>query len=160
MADYVPMTRDAYNRIKADIERMENDEMPRIAEKIAEARAEGDLKENAEYHAQREAQGLLQAKINALRGKLANAHIVDTSNLPKDEVAFGSRIRVRDIVYGDEEEFTLVGAGDENYDVGKILTTSPIGVALMGKKIGDKVEIAVPAGKLHFEILTIEQSEI
>lgn len=158
MPDYVPMTRDAYNRIKADIDRLENDEMPRIAERIAEARAEGDLKENAEYHAQREAQGLLQAKINALRGKLANAHIVDTANLPKDEVVFGSRVKVRDAVYGDEETFTLVGAGDEDYDHGKILTTSPIGVALMGKKIGNKVEIAVPAGKLHFEILEIEQS--
>lgn len=157
MAEYVPMTRDAFNRIKADIERMENVEMPAIAEKIAEARAEGDLKENAEYHAQREAQGMLQAKINQLRGRLANAHIVDTSSLPKDEIGFGSKVRVRDCVYGDEEEFTLVGAGDEDYSQGKILTTSPVGSALIGKKVGDQVEIDVPAGKLHFEVLSIEQ---
>lgn len=156
MADFVPMTRESYNRIKAEIDRMENVEMPLIAEKIADARAEGDLKENAEYHAQRENQGLLQAKINALRGKLANAHIVDVSTLPKDQIVFGSRVKVKDLDYQDEEEYTMVGAGDEDYDTGKILTTSPIGSALMGKKIGDVVEIQVPRGKLRYEILEIE----
>lgn len=159
MADFVPMTRESYNRIKADVERMENVEMPIIAEKIAEARAEGDLKENAEYHAQRENQGMLQAKINALRGKLANAHIVDLSSLPKDQIVFGSRVKVKDLDYQDEEEYTMVGVGDEDYDTGKILTTSPIGSALMGKKIGDVVEIQVPRGKLRYEVLAIESSQ-
>jgi transcription elongation factor GreA len=159
MADYVPMTRESYNRIKADIERMENVEMPLIAEKIADARAEGDLKENAEYHAQRENQGLLQAKINALRAKLANAHIVDVSTLPKDQIVFGSKVKVKDLDYQDEEEYTMVGAGDEDYDTGKILTTSPIGSALIGKKVGDVVEIQVPRGKLRYEVLAIESTQ-
>ncbi len=159
MADYVPMTREAYNRMKADVDRMESIEMPLIAEKIAEARAEGDLKENAEYHAQRENQGMLQAKINAIRAKLANAHIVDVSSLPKNEVVFGARVKVKDLDYQDEEEYTMVGLGDEDYDVGKILTTSPIGAALMGKKVGDKVEIEVPRGKLRYEVLSIEFAE-
>ncbi len=155
MSDYVPMTRDGYNRIKAEIEQLEL-EMPIVAQKIADARAEGDLKENAEYHAQRENQGMLQAKINALKNKLANAFIVDPANQPKDVVAFGATVLVRDLDFGDEEEYTLVGLGDEDYDVGKILTTSPIGSALMGAKVGKKIEIDVPRGKLKYEILGIE----
>ena len=156
MSDYVPMTREGYNRIKAEMEHLEMVEMPLVAQKIADARAEGDLKENAEYHAQRENQGLLQAKINALKNKLANAFVVDPSNQPKDVVAFGATVQVRDLDYGDEEEYTLVGAGDEDYDVGKILTTSPIGSALMGAKVGKKVEIQVPRGTLKYEVLAIE----
>jgi len=155
MTDYVPMTRDAYNRHKEEIDRLENDQMPIIAEKIAEARAEGDLKENAEYHAQREAQGMLQAKINLLRDKLARAEIVDPANLPKDRVAFSATVVVKDLDFDDEEEITLVGAGDEDYDTGKYLTTSPIGQGLMGKKIGEKVEIPVPKGVIRYEILEI-----
>jgi transcription elongation factor GreA len=156
MSDTVPMTREGYNKIKADIERMDSVEMPEITRKIAEARAEGDLKENAEYHAQRENQGLLQAKINELKGKLARASIVDVSQLPKDEVVFGSTVTVKDLDYGDEEQFTLVGAGEDDYDEGKILCTSPIGQGLLGKKVGDVAEVEVPAGLMKFEILKIE----
>jgi transcription elongation factor GreA len=156
MSDYVPMTREGYNRIKAEIDRLENVEMPHIAEKIADARAEGDLKENAEYHAQRENQGLVQAKINALKSKLSNAHIIDMSTLPKDQVAFGATVKVKDLKFGDEEEYTLVGAGDEDYEVGRILSSSPFGTALIGKKVGDKVEIQAPRGILKYEVLAIE----
>lgn len=156
MSETVPMTREGYNKIKADIERMDSVEMPEITRKIAEARAEGDLKENAEYHAQRENQGLLQAKINELKGKLARASIVDVSQLPKDEVVFGSTVTVKDLDYGDEEQFTLVGAGEDNYDEGKILCTSPIGQGLLGKKVGDVAEVEVPAGLMKFEVLKIE----
>ena len=156
MSETVPMTREGYNKIKADIERMDSVEMSEITRKIAEARAEGDLKENAEYHAQRENQGLLQAKINELKGKLARASIVDVSQLPKDEVVFGSTVTVKDLDYGDEEQFTLVGAGEDNYDEGKILCTSPIGQGLLGKKVGDVAEVEVPAGLMKFEVLKIE----
>ncbi len=155
MSDYVPMTREGYNRIKAEIDRLENEEMPRIAEKIADARAEGDLKENAEYHAQRENQGLMQAKINALKAKLSRAHIIDMNALPKDQVAFGARVKLKDLSFGDEEEYTLVGAGDEDYEVGKILSTSPFGSAMMGKKIGEIVEVIAPRGTLRYEVLEI-----
>lgn len=155
MSDYVPMTRDAYNRRKAEVERLESHEAPLIAEKIAAARSEGDLRENAEYHAQREALGLLNAKIAKLKSDLARAAIVDPDKLPRDEVAFGATVTVRDLDYGDEEEFTLVGAGDEDYDAGKFLITSPVGQGLLGKRVGDKVEIAVPRGTLKFEILGI-----
>jgi transcription elongation factor GreA len=156
MVESVPMTREGYNKIKAEINRMENEEMPMIVQKIAEAREEGDLKENAEYHAQRENQGMLMAKINELRDKIARASIIDVSSLPKDEVVFGCTVTVEDVAYGDEEQFTLVGAGDEDYDSGKILVTSPFGQGLVGKKVGETAEVDVPAGKLKFKILKIE----
>ncbi len=156
MADMVPMTKEKYNELRVEIERLENEEMPIIAEKIAEARAEGDLKENAEYHAQRENQGMMQAKINEMKQKVANAYIIDPSKQSKDEVGLLATVTVKDLDYDDEEEFTMVGSGDEDYDQGKILSTSPIGSALMGKKVGEKVEIPVPKGTLKFEVLSIE----
>lgn len=156
MSSRIPMTQAGYSRIKAEIERLENEEMPKIAERIAEARAEGDLKENAEYHGARESQGMLQAKINQMKGKLSMATIIDPTKVPRDEVAFMAKVTVNDLDYDDEEQFTLVGEGDEDYDVGKILCTSPIGSALLGKKVGEKVEIDVPKGTLKFKILKIE----
>jgi transcription elongation factor GreA len=159
MMDYIPMTREAYQRKKAEVDRLEQEEMPKIAERIATARAEGDLKENAEYHAQREAQGLLQAKINQIRTDLSRARIVDTSSIPKDEIAFGATVVVKDLDYGDEEEFTLVGAGDEDYDRGRYLITSPIGQGLLGKRKGERVDIEVPKGTLHYEIVDIRYED-
>ncbi len=159
MTDSVTMTLDAYDRKKAEVQRLENEEMPRIAVKIAEAREEGDLKENAEYHAQREAQGMLQAKINHIKGEMGRATIMDPSKLPKDEVVFGATVLLKDLDYGDEEKITLVGSGDEDYDAGKYLITSPIGQGLLGRKKGDKVSIDVPEGTLKFEILEIRFEE-
>ena len=155
MSELVPMTREAYNRKKAEVERLEHDEVPKIAEKIAAARSEGDLSENAEYHAQREALGMLKAKIGKIKSDLSRASIVDPDKMPRDEVAFGATVTVRDLDYGDEEEFTLVGAGDEDYDAGKYLITSPVGQGLLGKRKGDRVEIQVPRGTLKFEVLDI-----
>src|SRR5262245_38363202 len=103
MEDYVPMTGEGFNKLKADEARMASVEMPGIAEKIAAARSEGDLKENAEYHAQREAQGLLQAKINLLKSKLARAQIIDPATMPRDQVCFGATVTVKDVDFGDEE---------------------------------------------------------
>ena len=119
---------------------MENEQMPLIEKRIAAARAEGDLSENAEYHAQREAQGMLQAKINKIKSELANATIIDPKTIPRDQVALGANVLVKDLDYDDEEEFTLVGLGDEDYDAGKYLITSPVGQGLLAKKIGDKVD--------------------
>jgi len=153
MSSSIPMSRAGYDKIRAELEQMENVEMPLIT-------AEGDLSENAEYHAQRENQGMLQAKIYLLRDKLARANIVDMSKLPKDEVAFGATVLVKDLDFDDQESFTLTGAGEEDYDTGKILCTSPIGEGLIGKKVGDQVKIAVPKGTLKFEILEIKYEEL
>lgn len=155
MSQSVPMTREGYDRLKAEVTRLETEELPVITQRLADARAEGDLKENAEYHAQRENQGMLMAKISQIKSKLAQAEIVDTSTLPKDIVAFGAAVRVKDLEFGDEETFTLVGAGDEDYQTGKILLTSPIGQGLLGKRVGEVAEVNAPAGLLKFEILEI-----
>ena len=98
---------------------------------------------------------MLQAKINLIRDKLARAVMLDPSKMPKDEVAFGATVVLKDLDMDEEEEYTLVGAGEEDYDTGKILITSPIGQGLLGKKKGDKVSIPVPAGTLNYEILDI-----
>jgi transcription elongation factor GreA len=155
MSDTIPMSRSGYEKLMAELKHMEGVDMPKIAERIAEARSAGDLKENAEYHGARESQGMLQAKINMLRDKLSRASIVDTSTLPKGEVVFGVTVVVKDLDFGDNEEFTLVGAGEEDYDCGKILITSPLAQGLVGKKVGDRVEIDVPAGTMKFEIVEI-----
>jgi len=149
------MTRAGYDKLKAELDHLKNVEMPKIADRVGAARSEGDLSENAEYHGAMESQGMLQAKINLLRDKLSRATIVDPAQMPKDEVAFGSTVVVKDLDYDDEEEFTLVGAGEEDYDTGKILATSPLAQGLMGKKVGQKVEIEVPKGTMKFEILAI-----
>jgi transcription elongation factor GreA len=156
MSNLVPMTRERYNEMRAEVDHLESVEMPKIAEKIAEARAEGDLKENAEYQGQRQNQGMMQAKINQLKQQLANAFIIDPSKVPKDEIGLLATVTVMDLDYNDEEVFTLVGSGDENYDQGKILSSSPIGAALIGKKVGDKIEVAVPKGTLKFQVLKID----
>lgn len=156
-----PISREGYDKLKEEIRRLEHDEMPRIAEQIAAARAEGDLSENAEYHGQREAQGLMQAKINQLKSKLAGCYIVDKSTMPKGIVGFGTIVTIKDLSDGSKEKYELVGPGEENYDgdVMKILTSSPIGQGLVGKKIGDKTEVQIPSGMLRMEILEIEESE-
>lgn len=159
MTERNPMTRGGYDKLKAELYDLENEQMPLIEKRIATARAEGDLSENAEYHGARESQGLLQAKINMLRDKLSRAEIIDPKTLPKDQVVFGVTVKVKDLDFGDTEEFTLVGSGDEDYDVGKILVTSPLAQGLLGKKVGDKVEIEVPAGTNRFEILELRFEE-
>lgn len=153
--DRIPMTRDGYERLKADLDRMQNSEMIEVTKRIAAARDLGDLSENAEYHAAREDQGMLQARIDALKDKLGRAFLVEKGNMNNDAVAFGVKVKVKDLDHGDEEVFELVGAGDDDPDQNKILTSSPIGKGLLGKKRGDVAEIQVPMGKLRFEIVDI-----
>jgi transcription elongation factor GreA len=151
----VPMTREGYEKEKARLDQMMNIEMIEVAKRIADARALGDLSENAEYHAAREDQGMLQARIDQLKDKLARAYIVDRSSLPADVVVFGARVRIKDVESGEEEVYDLVGPGEENYEENKILTTSPRGQGLLGKKRGDIAEIKVPRGFLRYEIVDI-----
>lgn len=155
--DRQPITRAGYDKLSAEVKRLEQDEMPQIAEKIAAARAEGDLSENAEYHGQREAQGMLQAKINQLKTKLANCYIVDKADMPKGVVTFGSTVTIKDIDLDEDETYEFVGPGEEDYNgpVMKILTNSPIAQGLMGKKVGEQVEIALPRGSMTVKVVKI-----
>lgn len=152
MVDYVPMTREGFEKLKAELDLLENVKLPEVAQRVANARAEGDLRENAEYHGARETQGQLQGKANELRDRLSRAEIVDPTKLPKGEVVFGCTVRVLDMNEDTEESYTLVGAGDENFDEGKIQVNSPLAQGLLGHKKGDVVKINVPAGLLKLKI--------
>jgi transcription elongation factor GreA len=153
--DRIPMSREGYEKRKSELDRMQGMDMIEVTKRVATARDMGDLSENAEYHAAREDQGMLQARINLLKDELSRAYIVDPNTLPKDTVVFGSRVKVRDLDFDDVEEFHLVGPGQDNPDQNRILSTSPIGQGLLGKKVGEQAEIQVPKGKLHFEVLEI-----
>ena len=155
MVERIPMTRKGYDKLKAELEHLEAVEEPKLAQRVAEARSEGDLSENAEYHGARESQGLLQARIAKLEDELARASIVDPSDLVGDAVVFGARVRIKDLESGEEEVYELVGPGDEDYTQNKILTTSPRAQALLGKKKGDTAEVKAPRGSLHYEIVDI-----
>jgi transcription elongation factor GreA len=155
MSERIPMTRAGYNKLKAELDVLQNEQLPEIEKRIGAARAEGDLSENAEYHGARESQGMLVAKINLLKDKLARAAIMDGAKVPKDQVSFGCTVVVKDLDLGDTEEYTLVGAGDEDYDTGRINIASPLAQGLVGKKVGEQVEIAVPAGVNKLEVLEI-----
>ena len=152
-----PISAEGYNKLREEIRHLEADEMPKLAALIAEARAEGDLRENAEYHGQRENQGRLQAKINQLKNRLANCVIVDRASQPKGVVAFGSIVSLTDLATGKSESYELVGPGEEDYDsdVMKILLSGPLGKALQGKKVGDEVEFATPRGKRKLSVTKI-----
>lgn len=153
-----PISREGFDKIKEEIRKLEEDEKPIIAENIAAARAEGDLGENAEYHGQRENMMHLERRIGTLRIKLANCSIVDKSDMPKGIVNFGSIVTIKDLSDGMEEKYELVGPGEEDYDgeIMKILTSSPIGQGLVGKKVGEQAEVEIPSGTLRMEIVAID----
>jgi transcription elongation factor GreA len=158
--DRIPMTREGYDKLKSELDRLRGVEMLEVTKRVAAAREMGDLSENAEYHAAREDQGILQARVNDLSDRLARAVIVDPSNLPKDTVVFGSKVRVMDLDVDEEETYELVGPGQENPDKGRILSTSPIGQGLIGRKKGETVAIPVPRGTIRFKILEISAANI
>jgi transcription elongation factor GreA len=155
MSDRIPMTRAGYDKVKAELDHLHTVELPKILERLALARSEGDLSENAEYHGAQESRMLMEAKINDLRDKISRAVIVDPSLLSSDEVAFGCTVAVKDLDLDEREEFTLVGMGEEDLDTGKINVSSPLAQGLMGKKVGQTADITVPRGVMRFEILEI-----
>jgi transcription elongation factor GreA len=157
--DRIQMTREGFEKLKAELHRLRDVEMIEITKRVATAREMGDLSENAEYHAAREDQGMLQARVNLLSDKLARAEIVDPNKLPKDIVRLGAKVRVKDLEFDDEEDFFIVGPGEDNPDQNKILANSPIAKGLIGKKKGEVAEIEAPRGVIRFEVLTISFEE-
>ena len=157
--DRQPISEEGYAKLREEIRVLE-ERIPDVREKVAEARAEGDLKENAEYHGQRETLGMLEAKLNQVKSKLAGCKIIDKSKLPKDIITFGSQVTVKNLDDGDVEQYEFVGPGDEDYseEVMKILTNSPLASALMGKKVGDQAEYEAPIGVLRYEVLSFEEA--
>lgn len=156
--DRIPMSKEGYEKLKAQLDKFKNEDMPRIAEQIAEARGEGDLSENAEFDAAVEAQGMLQARINELQNKLSQAFIVDKSTVTTERAAFGLKIRVLDLDFNEEEDYILVGPGEEDPDQDKIPITGPIGQALVGKQVGEQVEVPVPRGVRKLKVVSISHA--
>lgn len=155
----IPMSKEGYDKLKEQLDHFKNVEGPRIATQLAEARAEGDLSENAEFDAAVEAQGMLEARIRDLEGKLASAQIIDVTNIKTDRVVFGCKVTVKDLDFDEQEEYTLVSPGEEDYENNKILATSPVGRGLVGKTVGEIAEIPIPKGILKLEILTIQVAD-
>ncbi|MBD5238391.1 MAG: transcription elongation factor GreA [Bacteroidales bacterium] len=149
------MTKDGYKKKMEEIAQLESVERPRISAAIAEARDKGDLSENAEYDAAKEAQGLLEMKIAQLKDLVANARIIDESKLNTDEVQIMNRVKIKNTANGAIAEYTIVADSEANLKEKKIGTSTPIAQGLLGHKVGDIVEIRVPAGLMKFEVLEI-----
>ncbi|MCM1071836.1 MAG: transcription elongation factor GreA [[Clostridium] fimetarium] len=149
------MTKDGYQKKMQEIAYLESVERPRVSAAIAEARDKGDLSENSEYDAAKEAQGMLEMKIAKLKDLVANARIIDESKLQTDEVAILSRVKMRNAANGMVTEYTIVADSEANLREKKIGVSTPIAKGLLGHKVGDVVEITVPAGVMKFEIQEI-----
>ncbi len=149
------MTEKGYKELLDQITQLESVERPRISAQIAEARDKGDLSENAEYDAAKEAQGLLEMKIAQLKDTVANARIIDESKLNTESIQILNKVKVKDLKNNREMTYTLVSESEANIRQGKLAVNTPIGKALLGKKLGDVVEVTVPSGILHLEILEI-----
>jgi transcription elongation factor GreA len=149
------MTEEGYNKILGEINYMESVERPEISAQIAEARDKGDLSENAEYDAAKDAQGILEGKIAKLKGLLSNARLIDESQVTTDAVQIMNKVKLRDTRTNAVMTYTLVPDSEANLKEAKISISTPIAQGLMGKKVGEKVDITVPSGVRSFEIMEI-----
>jgi len=156
VANFVYLTPERLREIEAEVKVLKTTGRKEMANTIAEARAFGDLSENAEYDAAKDAQGLLELKISKMENLLSRAQIIDASNLPTDEVHILSKVKVKNLNNQKEFEYLLVSPEEANLQQGKIALTSPVGAALMGKKLGEIVNAQVPAGIIKFEVLSID----
>lgn len=149
------LTEKGYQKLKAELEHLRSVERPAISAQIAEARDKGDLSENAEYDAAREAQGLLEMRIAKMETEIASARILDESKIDVNSVQILNRVKLMNHTTGKQVEYTLVAESEANLKEGKLAVSTPIAKALLGKKRGDKVDVTVPAGTLTFEVLDI-----
>ena len=150
-----PVTREGYDTLKKELEQLKRVERSANIRAIEEARAHGDLSENAEYAAAKDRQGFIEGRISELEYKLASADIIDPDNLPKDKVVFGTRVVLENIDTGEDVEYLLVGPDESNVAQGRISITSPLGKALIGKKPGDELTLDAPGGKRSYELVDI-----
>lgn len=149
------LTAEGLEKLKAELAHMISVERPAISKQIGEARDKGDLSENAEYDAAREAQGLLELKISKVQDIVANARVIDESKINTDHIQMLNKVKVKNLTTKAIMEFTLVGESEANIKEGKLAVTTPIGKGLIGKKKGDVVEVNVPSGIIKFEVLEI-----
>ena len=153
--DRTPVTKEGYEALKKELKNLKRVERPQNIKAIEEARAHGDLSENAEFDAAKERQGFIEGRINELGYKLATADIILTENLPKDRAVFGAKVLLENIDSGEEVEYQLVGPDESDIGRGRISVSSPLGKALLGKKPGDEMTLEVPGGKRVYELLEL-----
>jgi transcription elongation factor GreA len=152
----VPMTMEGFQKLEAELHRLKVEERPRIIQQISDAREHGDLSENAEYHAAKEAQGLNEAKVAELEDKLSRAEVIDPSKLSGSTVKFGATVTLEDEDAGEKVKYKIVGEHEANVREGKISIASPIARALIGKSKGESAEVTTPKGTRSYEILKVE----
>ena len=150
----IPVTAEGKKKIQAELDEL-TARVPLIAKAISDAREKGDLRENAEYHAAREEMGMINARISDLKGKLSRAVVVDESQIDTNKVAFGAKVQLQDLKDKSVEDWQLVGEGEDDPLENKILTSSPMGAALVGKAVGDTVVVKAPVGEIKFKIKSI-----
>jgi len=155
MSEVTYLTQEGLNKLKKELERLMTVERPKISKQIGEAIEKGDISENAEYDAAKDAQGMLEAKIAHLQGKLANARILDESKIDTSKVQILNKVTIRNQKNNSTMSYTLVPESEANLKEGKISVETPIAKGLIGKKVGDVVEIKVPSGVIPFEIVEI-----
>jgi transcription elongation factor GreA len=154
--NFVYLTKDRLVELEKELKEMKTNGRKEIAAKIAEARAHGDLSENAEYEAAKEEQGLFELKLSKLEAMLSRARIIDTTKFPQDKVHILSKVKIKNLKTQKVFDYLLVSPEEADFQEGKISVTSPVGKGLMGTKLGDKVKVKAPAGLLEFEVLNID----
>ena len=150
-------TAEGLKKLRDELNYLKDVERPRASQAIGEARDKGDLSENAEYDAAKEAQGMLEMKISKMEETLANARVIDESQLDVSKVLVLSKVRIKNLANNMEMNYTLVAESEADLKSGKISVSSPIGKGLLGKEVGDVAEVSVPSGKIRFEILSIDR---
>lgn len=155
MSNIVYLSKERLHELELELKELKTNGRKRMAERIAEARAHGDLSENAEYDAAKDEQGLLELRISKMEAVVSNARVIDLSNMPKDQVHILSEVKVKNLNVDKEFTYKMVSPEEADLKLGKIAMTSPVGAALMGKKVGEIVDAKVPAGLIKFEILSI-----
>jgi transcription elongation factor GreA len=150
-----PVTKEGYEALKKELENLKRVERPQNIKAIEEARAHGDLSENAEFAAAKDRQGFIEGRIGELGFKLANADIINPDKLPKDKAVFGHRVLLENIDTGEDVEYQLVGPDESDIEQGRISISSPLGRAILGKKPGDELTVEVPGGKRVYELVEI-----
>jgi transcription elongation factor GreA len=156
MSHSIPLTKESHEALQEELKRLIRVERPKVIQDIAEARAHGDLSENAEYDAAKNRQGFIEGRIQEINGKLARAYVVDLSNMKPDKVVFGCTVTLYDTATEEEITYKIVGEDEADIKLGKISCTSPVGKALIGHKLDDSVKASVPSGIREYEIIDIK----
>lgn len=158
MVERVPLSKTGHQKLRDELQRLERMERPEIVKAIEVARGHGDLSENAEYHAAKERQGMVEGRIRDLKDKLARAEVIDCAAIGTDKAVFGSVVRLLDLGNDEEITYQLLGSDESDVKQGSISVMSPLGRSMLGKEVGDEIKVQTPGGLREFEVVDIQSS--